>query len=105
MANCFFSQFSSTFNWPICGYNAALGASSLGLAPRRLEKILGNSSRTNFFHWVIWTGWTPYSMANSLIVHSPRVASRATFALNSARGYHRGIVVASPSPMAHATLT
>jgi asparagine synthetase B (glutamine-hydrolysing) len=55
-------------------YTAFSASSSLCLAPPRLERILGNSPNASFFHWVIWTGWTPYSAASSLSVRSPRIA-------------------------------
>src|SRR6266487_3515322 len=51
---------------------------------RLLEKICGSSSSTCFFHWVICVGCTPYSLAISLVVFCPRMASRATFAFKSA---------------------
>ncbi len=41
-------------------------------------------SRSCFFHWLIWTGWTWYALASSATVLVCLAASRATLALKAA---------------------
>src|SRR5262245_5328638 len=48
------------------------------------------------FHPAIRFGWTPCLQARSETVKSPRIASRATFALNSAVNRLRVVIVDRP---------
>ncbi len=40
-------------------------------------------SRSCFFHWLIWTGWTWNCLASSAMVLACLAASRATWALKA----------------------
>src|SRR5664279_4942237 len=71
----------SIASWPIFAWSSFTSGSLDGLP---LSKISDALSRSCFFHSAIWLGWTWKRSANSTSVCSPLMASRATFALNTA---------------------
>src|SRR5690606_5586083 len=71
--------------------SASLAARAASLAPENVPAIPSTACR---FHAAIIVWWMPCFAANSASVWSPRIASSATFALNSA--LYRFLVVFIP---------
>src|SRR5690606_38224893 len=92
----------STTSWPILACSFITSASRPTCASEALSSnALAKFSMACRFHCVIWLGWSWCFVASSEIVRSPRMASSATLALNSAvnrlrvfmldRPFHRAI--------------
>src|SRR5208337_3916465 len=60
-------------------------------------KISAPSLSSCCFHWPIWFGWTPCSLASSLRVFTPFTASRATLNLNWALKLLRFVAISLAS--------
>ena len=74
---------------------------------RRLGSVLAVKAKAMFrvavlVPLVIMVGWMSYVLASSAVVSSSRMASNATFALNSAEGRLRLVMRISPSSIAKA---
>jgi site-specific DNA recombinase len=81
----FFSQSRSATSCPICRCSSSTSPCWPACAFSRLpENASGIAASACFFHRLTWVAWTPYSAVSSLAVFCCRMASTATFALNSA---------------------
>src|SRR4051812_16258301 len=70
---------------PIFSYSSACTASPSSRSRLRPPRNRPSApSRSCFFHWLIWTGWTWYALASSATVLVCLAASRATLALKAA---------------------
>src|SRR6185437_1293289 len=67
LAQVFFKNSFSTFNWPICAYNAWVSTSSFSAAPF-FSKAAAIFSRNSAFHLEIITGLTSNLTASSASV-------------------------------------
>src|SRR5438874_371138 len=81
----FLSHSSSILRRPICSNSSAFWASASAMtAWLPFWKTWSAPARSCFFRPWIRAGWTPYWLASSLTVLSPRRAAKATWALNAA---------------------
>ena len=81
----FFNQPSSIWSRPICSYNSATNASWPWTSRRRSsENNSAAPSSNRRFHWPICVECTPNCDTNWLVVRSPRIAAKATFAFTPA---------------------
>src|SRR5262249_41711811 len=93
----FFSHSSSLLRRPICSTSSAFSASaSVEAAWLPLLKTWSAPARSCFFQAWTRVGWTPYWLASSLTVLSPRTAARASWALNAAVCCFRLRAIVSP---------
>src|SRR4029434_3937342 len=98
MPTFFFSQSSSTFNRPISSYSASVSSSPFRpVRVRPSKKSSGSCSSADFLHFAICMGCTLNCDPNWLSVLSPRIASRATRALNFGLYCFLVVVIDSPS--------
>src|SRR5674476_231485 len=80
----FLSQSNSIFKRPISEYSrSGVADGSAGFRPRLASNRLPACSCSSFFHKPTCVGCTPNSWPISFTVLMPRIASRATLALNS----------------------
>src|SRR3989338_7248504 len=101
----FLSQSSSIFSRPISEYSrSGLAEGSAGFGPRLVSNRLDACACSSFFHMPTCVGCTPYSWPISFTVLMPRIASRATLALNSPVKFLRFVSLITCSFLQQATI-
>lgn len=81
-AGLFLSQSSSIFSRPISPYKrSSLSRAASGFGPRLFSNNAPALARISFFHCPTIIGCTSYSCAISLIVFTPRTASKTSWTL------------------------
>lgn len=87
--NSFFKKSTSIVSFPIVLYSCSINLSFSSLPLDGSLKTLALCSFNCLFHWEIWFGWSPYFLHRSDNVWFSGIASKATFALNSAVNFRR----------------